>query len=152
MKKLKEKIQALSNCLDALDKIDPAVSAASIGWHIEHSLLVIKQITSTVAQSDPSLYQPKFNFSRSWVFLLNYIPRGKAKAPKSVMPTIRLSKQALEESIVHTYQALTYLNECEANQYFMHPYFGALNQEQTIRFLNIHTKHHLKIIQDILKR
>lgn len=152
MKKLKEKIQALSNCLDALDKIDPAVSAASIGWHIEHSLLVIKQITSTVAQSDPSLYQHKFNFSRSWVFLLNYIPRGKAKAPKSVMPAIGLSKQALEESIVHTYQALTYLNECEANQYFMHPYFGALNQEQTIRFLNIHTKHHLKIIQDILKR
>lgn len=152
MKKLETKVQELIQYLSAFDKIDQSISSGSVGWHIEHSLLVIKQITSTVAQSDPSLYQKKFNFSRSWVFLLNYIPRGKAKAPKVVLPGADLNKQSLEDSIKHTFQALNYLKDCQENQYFMHPYFGALNKNQTIRFLSIHTHHHLKIISDIIKR
>jgi Protein of unknown function (DUF1569) len=150
MKKLETKVQELTQYLSAFDKIDQTISSASVGWHIEHSLLVIKQITSTVAQSDSSLYQKKFNFSRSWV--LNYIPRGKAKAPKIVLPGNDLNQQLLEDSIKHTFQALNYLKDCQENQYFMHPYFGALNKNQTIRFLSIHTHHHLKIIADIIKR
>ncbi len=152
MKKIRSEVQELANYLPLHHTINPAVSAASVGWHIEHSLLVIKQITATVAQSDPTLFKRKFNFTRSWVFLLNYIPRGKAKAPKVVLPGEGLDSNKLEESIAHTYQALNYLKDCQSNQYFMHPFFGALNQEQTIRFLAIHTKHHLKIIQDILKK
>lgn len=152
MKKLENQIKQLATFLPAFETINLDVSAASVGWHVEHSLLVIKQITSTVAQSDPNLYQRKFNFTKCWVFLLNYIPRGKAKAPKVVIPGEGLSLKALEESIAHTYQALNYLKDCQENQYFMHPLFGMLNQQQTIRFLSIHTKHHLKIIQDILKQ
>jgi hypothetical protein len=86
------------------------------------------------------------------VFLLNYIPRGKANAPKVVLPSTDLNQQLLEDSIKHTFQALNYLKDCQENQYFMHPYFGALNKNQTIRFLSIHTHHHLKIIADIIKR
>jgi hypothetical protein len=151
MKKLETQVQKLTEYLQVFDKINLSVSAASVAWHIEHSLLVIKQITATVAQSDPALYQRKFNFTRSWVFLSNYIPRGKAKAPKVVIPGNDLDLKTLEESVAHTYQAINYLKDCQANQYFMHPFFGALNQQQTIRFLAIHTKHHLKIIQDIVK-
>lgn len=151
MKKLESKVQSLTQYLYAFDKVDESVSSASVGWHIEHSLLVIKQITSTVAQSDPNLYQKKFNFNRIWVFLFNYIPRGKAKAPKVVIPADLLTKQTLEESINHTFQAVNYLKDCLDNQYFMHPYFGALNKKQTIHFLVIHTNHHLKIINDIVK-
>jgi hypothetical protein len=56
-----------------------------------------------------------------------------------------------QESLKNTYQAITYLKDCEENQYFMHPFFGQLNKKQTIKFLAIHTEHHLKIIRDILK-
>lgn len=152
MKKLTKQLQQLESYLPFYSTVNPVVSSASVGWHIEHSLLVIKQITATVAQSDPALFERKFNFTRSWVFLLNYIPRGKAKAPNTVLPGKDIDSNKLEESIAHTYQAMNYLKDCQSNQYFMHPFFGALNQEQTIRFLAIHTKHHLKIIQDILKK
>lgn len=150
MKKLTKQVQKLAEFLPVLTTTNLAVSEASVGWHMEHSLLVIKQITSTVAQSDPDLYKATFNFKRSWVFLFNYIPRGKAKAPKVVIPSNDLGVQALKESIAHTYQAMDYLKDCQSNQYFMHPFFGVLNKAQTIRFLAIHTKHHLKIIQDIV--
>ena len=151
MNKLIKQIQDITTYLPDLDKTKPTVSSVAVGWHIEHILLVIRQITATVGQSDPLLYKSKFNFTRAWVYLLNYIPRGKAKAPKIVIPSSKINLQSLEESILHTYQAIHYLKDCQANQYFMHPIFGDLNQKQTIRFLAIHTEHHLKIIRDILK-
>lgn len=152
MKKLENELHQLAQFLPAFEKVNLAVSAASVGWHIEHSLLVIKQITATVGQSDPALYQRKFNFTRFWVHLFNYIPRGKAQAPRVVLPGEDLNLTALEDSIAHTLQALKYLKGCQENQYFMHPLFGMLNQKQTIRFLAIHTRHHLKIIKDIVKQ
>ena len=151
MKKLETKVQELTQYLSAFDKIDQTISSASVGWHIEHCLLVIKQITATVAQSDPKLYKSKFNMSRFFVFLSKTIPRGKAKAPKVVIPTNEITLEALQESLANTYGAITYLKDCEENQYFMHPFFGQLNKKQTIKFLAIHTEHHLKIIRDILK-
>ncbi len=38
------------------------------------------------------------------------------------------------------------------NVYFNHHVFGMLTKKQTLRFLEIHTKYHLKIVNDILKK
>jgi hypothetical protein len=34
---------------------------------------------------------------------------------------------------------------------FIHPVYGQLNKKQTKRLLEVHTRHHLKIVRDILK-
>ena len=151
MKNIDAIMPELANYIADYNQSNKAISEASVGWHIEHSLLVIKQITATVAQSEPKLYKSKFNVKRFVVFLTKTIPRGKAKAPKVVIPSEEITVDLLQESLKNTYQAITYLKDCEANQYFMHPFFGQLNKKQTIKFLAIHTKHHLKIIRDILK-
>ncbi len=151
MKNLDTILPELANYIADYNQSNHAISEASVGWHIEHSLLVIKQVTATVAQSEPKLYKSKFNVKRFIVFLTKTIPRGKAKAPKVVIPSEEITVDLLQESLKNTYQAITYLKDCEANQYFMHPFFGQLNKKQTIKFLAIHTKHHLKIIRDILK-
>jgi hypothetical protein len=151
MKNLDAIVPELANHIVDHSQSNKAISEASVGWHIEHSLLVIKQITATVAQSEPKLYKSKFNVKRFVVFLTKTIPRGKAKAPKVVIPSEEITVDLLQESLKNTYQAITYLKDCEANQYFMHPFFGQLNKKQTIKFLAIHTEHHLKIIRDILK-
>jgi len=151
MKNLDAILPELANYIADYNQSNYAISEASVGWHIEHSLLVIKQVTATVAQSEPKLYKSKFNLSRFFVFLLKTIPRGKAKAPKVVIPSDNITADSLQESLKNTYQAITYLKDCEVNQYFMHPFFGQLNKKQTIKFLEIHTQHHLKIIRDILK-
>ena len=151
MKNLDAILPELANYIADYNQSNHAISEASVGWHLEHSLLVIKQVTATVAQSEPKLFKSKFNLSRFFVFLLKTIPRGKAKAPKVVIPSDNITADSLQESLKNTYQAITYLKDCEVNQYFMHPFFGQLNKKQTIKLLEIHTEHHLKIIRDILK-
>ena len=151
MKNLDAILPELANYIADYNQSNHAISEASVGWHIEHSLLVIKQVTATVAQSEPKLYKSKFNIKRFFVFLTKIIPRGKAQAPKVVIPVEEITVDSLQESLKNTHQAITYLKDCEENQYFMHPFFGQLNKKQTIKFLAIHTEHHLKIIRDILK-
>ena len=151
MKNLDAIVPELATYIPKYNQSNTVISEAAVGWHIEHCLLVIKQITATVAQSEPKLYKSKFNVKRFVVFLTKIIPRGKAKAPKVVIPSEEITVDSLQESLKNTYQAITYLKDCEANQYFMHPFFGQLNKKQTIKFLAIHTEHHLKIIRDILK-
>ena len=151
MKNLDAIVPELATYIPNYNQSNTAISEASVGWHIEHCLLVIKQITSTVAQSEPKLYKSKFNLTRFFVFLSKTIPRGKAKAPKVVIPTEEITLDSLEASLANTYGAITYLKDCEEKQYFMHPFFGQLNKKQTINLLAIHTEHHLKIIRDILK-
>jgi hypothetical protein len=151
MKKLDAIVPELATYISKYNESNTTISEATVGWHIEHCLLVIKQITSTVAQSDPALFKSKFNFARFSYFLIKNFPRGKAKAPKVVIPTNEITLETLQASLSNTYQAIAYLKDCQENQYFMHPFFGHLNKKQTIKFLAIHTKHHLKIIKDILK-
>jgi D-serine dehydratase len=151
MKNLDTILPELANYIAHHNQSNKTISEVAVGWHLEHSLLVIKQITATVAQSEPKLYKSKFNLSRFVVFLTKIIPRGKAKAPKVVIPNDEITLETLQESLKNTYQAITYLKDCEENQYFMHPFFGQLNKKQTIKFLAIHTEHHLKIVRDICK-
>jgi hypothetical protein len=42
------------------------------------------------------------------------------------------------------------LETISKDRYFTHPFFGDLTLNQTINFLEIHTKHHLEIIEDII--
>ena len=151
MQQLLDLVNQLALQIPNATKQQTSVSEGAVGWHIEHSLLVITQIIEGVKRSDASKYKWRFNFSRLIILGLNKIPRGKAKAPQSVVPNSDLSEEALLASIAKTKLALQELTNCEKNNYFIHPYFGQLNLPATIRFFEVHTYHHLKIIRDILK-
>lgn len=151
MKKLLNLVEQLALQIPNADKVNKDVSNANIGWHIEHSCLVIIKITKTLKKSDPKKFQAKFNFKKIFVFLIGKFPRGRAKAPEVVMPIENITTTHLEESILKTKAAIIELQNCEKNNHFSHPIFGSLNTPETIKFLGVHTQHHLLIIQDILK-
>ena len=50
MKNLDAIVPELATYIPKYNQSKTAISEAAVGWHIEHCLLVIKQITSTVAQ------------------------------------------------------------------------------------------------------
>jgi hypothetical protein len=85
------------------------------------------------------------------------IPRGKAKAPEAVCPQKMPSRDEMREALERTRkrfgataQCLGALQSPEARQRVVkHPALGKLNALQWLRFIEIHTKHHLKIIKDV---
>lgn len=151
-------MQKLINLIDQLEIQIPnahisnsVVSEGNIGWHIEHSCLVMIKIAETFQQSNPNQYHTKFNFKKIIVFFLGKFPRGKAKAPAVVMPAENITLDHLSESVANARLAIQKIMAGEKNKYFLHPFFGNLNRPQTLNFFGIHTKHHLLIIKDILK-
>ena len=151
MKPLEHLLHQLESHLPNLDKTNSKVSNSTIGWQIDHCLLVINGIISQLEISNPTEFQPKWNFPKFMVFTTGKIPRGKAKAPKVVIPTHVANQEELKAKLEAAKNNILKLDSFSENQFFKHPFFKDLNVKQTEKFLVIHTKHHLKIIQDILR-
>jgi hypothetical protein len=132
------------------NKINPSISASSVGWHIDHSLLVINQIIGAVKASDPNEYKWNFSIKRFVVFATGKIPRGKAKAPKSVIPENAFDENDVRVKMEKANHQLEKLNGLQANHFFIHPIFGHLNVKATKKMIALHTDHHLAIIKDII--
>lgn len=151
MEKIIKQIAELSAFIPLFEKQNVAVSNATIGWQIDHSLKVINQVISSLLNSKPEDYVRKFNWRKSWVFISKKIPRGKVRAPKSVLPTEEITETGLMLSIEQAKENIRSLGNCEPRQFFIHPFFGQVNVGETKTFIQIHTEHHLKIIRDICK-
>ncbi len=147
---LEKELKTIASLIDKGEILNKNISMASVKWHLQHSLLVINKVISAIMASDPETFKSEFNFKRSLVFFLNKIPRGKGKAPKQVLPDDNISKESIEKELDKLRANLVELNTLDKNAYFHHPYFGNLNLKHTKRFLQIHTNHHLKIVEDIL--
>ncbi len=141
----------LESHISNFEKTNPNVSNSTVGWQIDHCLLVINGIIGQIEISDPLKYQPKWTFPKFMVFTTGKIPRGKAKAPKVVIPTQVATQEKLIAKLAVAKNNVLKLDSFSENQFFNHPFFKDLNVKQTKKFLTIHTKHHLKIIEDILK-
>lgn len=151
MKKLHALLNELENQLLHVEKLNQKVSAVSVGWHIQHSLLAALQIIRAVEKSNPAGYKPEFNFSRLFVFTFNRIPRGKAKAPAVVIPVDTVSMETLKADFQLLRNRVGVLETLAPGHYFTHHVFGDLDIKGTIKMLKIHTKHHLDIIKDIIR-
>lgn len=134
------------------NKSNPSVSNSTVGWQIEHSLKTIFLILQALKNSNPDEYQWKLNKNKLLISIIGFIPRGKAKAPKVVLPDEKINKETLEASLKNVKNAHEEWSFFDKNSYFIHPYFGKLNKKSTEWFLKLHTKHHLKIIDDICKK
>ena len=86
MSNLKTLVNQLESHIVDFEKTSVAISQSSIGWHIDHSLMVINGIIEQLKKSNPENYKWQFNWNRIFIQSINKIPRGKAKAPKVVQP------------------------------------------------------------------
>ena len=152
MKNLIYLITELENKIPKQEFINEAISQTSVGWHIEHTLLTINLIIDQLKKSDPKDYKWKFSFGRILVFTINKIPRGVAKAPNTVIPKNDFTAGTLMKHALVVKEKLKDLQTLNPNNYFEHPYFGKLNLNPAIKFLKLHTKHHIEIINDIIGR
>ncbi len=150
MEKLHKLLTELENNISNQDVIDVAISKSNIGWHIEHILLVINSVVASIKDSDSLHYKWSFKMSRLIVFTMNKIPRGRAKSPKVVAPKT-YDEELLKKHVEITKEAINQLPSFDKNKYFNHPFFGNLKLNKSIKFLELHSNHHLKIIKDIIE-
>ena len=78
-------------------------------------------------KSNPAEYKWKFNKWRVIVLSFKTIPRGRGKAPKTVMPEGEITIESLKQSFEKTKSTIHKIETLEPNNYFKHPYFGDLN-------------------------
>ena len=150
MKSLADLINELDNKTPFIAQKNTAVSQASIGWHLEHSLLALIKMISAVENSTPADYKKEFNLKRFIVLMLGKIPRGKAKAPESVIPAEEITTASLLPLIEKAKQKVEAFEKLSEDKFFTHPVFGDVQVKQARKVIAIHTSHHLKIINDII--
>lgn len=151
MKRFEDILLEVESKIPLAASYDPKVSAAAVGWHIEHILLSTDRIVEAMLASNPAAYHGKFNFRKFAVLTFRKIPRGKAKAPKAVRPAEHITIDTLSDHLIQSQDLVRKLKTLKANHFFDHPFLGHIRLKPAIKFLKIHTQHHLNIIEDILQ-
>ncbi len=151
MNKIDRYIDRLEAKIPKFQTTNEEISNASVGWHIEHTLLTLNGITNQLIKSNPNDYKWNFSLIKIIVFTMGKIPRGRAQTPEVVKPKGDISVEGLVNHIETSRQKTKELQFIRSGKFFKHPIFGKLKLKDTVKFLEIHTKHHLEIIEDILK-
>ncbi len=151
MKELTALLSQLEQRFEHYNCSNTSISNASVGWHLEHSLIVLSQIAKAVETSEPKKYRWTLNFARIFVFSLNKIPRGRGKAPKFTQPREETTLEILKTRLATAKERMEVLTKLTPHHHFKHPFFGVLNLKFAIKFMILHTEHHLQITDDILK-
>jgi len=151
MKMFQKELDAIERYIKVKDTENLRVSKGNIAWHLDHSLKVINSVCTSFKASKESEYKRQFNATRALIFTLGFFPRGKVKAPKQVVPPTVIEKKDIENQLKEAIENIEVIKNLHPHQNFVHPIFKQLNRQQTLKFLKLHTNHHLKIIHDILK-
>lgn len=141
----------IESLLPYRDFLSEEVSKVDVEWHMDHSLKVINEVIKYLHSTDPDEYRKEFNFIRMMVFTSGRMPRGVGKAPASVLPPEEIITEDILNQMGEAELSHESLNTAHSQSHFDHPVFGLLDLEDTKKFLEIHTNHHLAIIRDIIE-
>src|SRR5215203_2158175 len=99
MKTPDQLLSILESKIPHYELINSDISKASVGWHIEHSLLALNSIIDALNKSHPEDYKRSLDLRRSAVMLLEKFPRGRIKSPKAVQPATGFNFDTLNQHV-----------------------------------------------------
>ena len=141
----------VENYIPERDRKNPDVSKVDVAWQLDHILKTFNRITDVLSKSNPEDYSSSINAARTFALTGGYIPRGRAQSPDVVRPPEVIITEDIYKQLEEAKANILKLKTLNDKSNFDHPYFGQLNKAHAIRFIEVHTKHHLKIVEDILK-
>ncbi|HYC87995.1 MAG TPA: DinB family protein [Thermoanaerobaculia bacterium] len=146
-----ERIDAL--CRDArLFTVNERVSAWSPAEHVDHLLKVTKSILDRLP-SDEAVPRGISLLGRA-VLGLRWIPRGRGRTPERLTGK-QCTPEELRARLTRVTMAAEGVDTAAVDTARIpnvpHPRFGGLTPAQALRFVTVHTEHHLKIVRDILR-
>lgn len=144
-------VDELASWIPRLDQSNPKVSNWTVGQQIYHCLVATTTIAKSVTGSDPGSEVPSFSLPRFVVMTLGWIPRGKGKAPKGSQPESQPTSEELQALVGPAKEALAAAAGAPADAFWRHFKFGVMPRDNALKFIEIHNRHHLRIIEDISK-
>lgn len=149
---ISEELALIEHYINVMDIVNEDVSGAPIKWHLLHMLQVINGVYAEAEKSNPNTYNSKTNLKWRYTSIFGKIPRGYVKAPNNVNPTYDISEKDIREELEKAKLSLKAWNTLQKNSYYNHHILLHLNKRKIKRFYKVHTKHHLKIVRDILRK
>jgi hypothetical protein len=131
------------------------VSGWSVAEHVDHMYKVAMSIVRRLADASAEPLPRGVNFLGRLVLLFGWIPRGRGKSPSRLIGT-RADGAEIDAALLRLERELDALPpeglRTSRGKIVPHPLFGALTPPQALRFIVVHTRHHLKIIREIQGR
>jgi hypothetical protein len=129
-----------------------AVSGWSVGEQVDHILKVLDRSLGLLLTSEEAL--PKgINLVGRILLAARRLPRGVGKSPAALRGAARPAgeRRAQLDRIAPLLERVRDSPErfMRPTPIYPHPYFGGLRAAQAVRFLAVHTDHHLRIVADI---
>lgn len=143
---------ALISFLAKDNRSNDKISRWSVYEHLEHILLANIGICKMIIAGETPTEKKRKSILGQASLYFGYIPRGQAESPTYVAPK-KISESAIKTMLTE-YRSLldniSTLQDLGSNDVVgNHPYFGGLTRVEWIRFMEVHTNHHLKIVKDI---
>jgi len=127
------------------------VSKWSIGQHIEHVAKATSAIAVALLRHKASSLPPDDNPLKSTLLDQGSFPRGIVDAPDITLPSEEIRSEALESLLLKTRNRVGKLDGLQPEAAAEHHYLGMMQRDESIEFLAIHLRHHISIIEDIVK-
>jgi Protein of unknown function (DUF1569) len=146
---LSKTFSRLAASFDFADEKNEKTSAWTVGMQAHHALLAANVILGTLIESTPGERKEGRSLKRAVIMKLGKIPRGRGKSPDAAIPSIDVSKEELENLLASAREKLEKTENTAPDAWWDHFLFGVMTRDTTLKFLNIHTEHHLSLIDDI---
>ena len=143
-------LEAMRTHVSEASVLRPDVSKWSVGMHVHHCCLAMIGVCDSLLASEPPPPHTGFSLVTSAIFLTGRIPRGRGKSPAQVLPREGIEPEELADLLDQSEQRIELVAAAPPDQWFRHFAFGVMDRDRTLRFLQIHNQHHLRIVQDIL--
>ncbi|MEM8932107.1 MAG: DinB family protein [Acidobacteriota bacterium] len=161
--------RSIRRCLTNQDRVDallaapdrcatsaPDVSGWSVGQQVEHLTTVDAAVLDGIDRLIEGDGGPGRLTPQGWVLILSRrIPRGRAKAPDAVRPRGAEAEQVIERAASNRRRLTEHLDRvrelARVRLTRPHPILGGFDIRRWILFLDIHERHHLAIVDDILR-
>jgi hypothetical protein len=131
------------------DALNEDVSKWFVHNHLEHILRANSSILDKILDERPIVEKKSKNFFAYVMLLTGSIPRGKGESPDFLQPK-NIGTELMLRELNDIREKINRVDLKKGSVLVeTHPYFGTFSINEWIRFMRIHTEHHLKIIQDI---
>lgn len=144
-------LDVLKRFVPKADVVAPDVSKWSVGMHVQHCCLATIAVCESLVASEPPVPPSSFSLVTSAIFLTGRIPRGRGKSPEQAIPRDQIWTNEMEGLLLDSERRLEAARQVSRDHWYRHFAFGVLDRDRTLKFIGIHNRHHIRIVQDILR-